>query len=162
MRALDLLGRFLDLGAWAVNLALSVGIFPYVLKLLQSSARELRPLLVFIWAKVEISISNFDDNIGRPSFRASDPGGGSELSARSSQGPGVGDQESQVFPDSAPGPGDAGAAQDLGRVRVVQCGENLQTATAAVMALGTFINSCKTRREHENTLVSAHYAHPDL
>ena len=49
------------------------------------------------------------------------------------------------------------------------------------MALGTFINSCKTRREHENTLdqniairlvqnnledgsplVSARYAHPDL
>lgn len=52
MRALDLLGRFLDLGPWAVNLALSVGIFPYVLKLLQSSARELRPLLVFIWAKI--------------------------------------------------------------------------------------------------------------
>lgn len=51
-RALDLLGRFLDLGPWAVNLALSVGIFPYVLKLLQSSARELRPLLVFIWAKI--------------------------------------------------------------------------------------------------------------
>ena len=37
LRALDLLGRFLDLGAWAVHLALSVGIFPYVLKLLQSS-----------------------------------------------------------------------------------------------------------------------------
>ena len=52
LRALDLLGRFLDLGAWAVNLALSVGIFPYVLKLLQSSARELRSLLVFIWAKI--------------------------------------------------------------------------------------------------------------
>jgi regulator-associated protein of mTOR len=51
-RALELLGRFLDLGPWAVNLALSVGIFPYVLKLLQSSARELRPLLVFIWAKL--------------------------------------------------------------------------------------------------------------
>ena len=32
--------------------ALSVGIFPYVLKLLQSSAREIRPLLVFIWAKI--------------------------------------------------------------------------------------------------------------
>lgn len=32
--------------------ALSVGIFPYVLKLLQSNARELRPLLVFIWAKI--------------------------------------------------------------------------------------------------------------
>ncbi|XP_078427294.1 regulatory-associated protein of mTOR isoform X1 [Cetorhinus maximus] len=52
LRALDLLGRFLDLGPWAVSLALSVGIFPYVLKLLQSSARELRPLLVFIWAKI--------------------------------------------------------------------------------------------------------------
>ncbi|KAK9500893.1 hypothetical protein O3M35_002064 [Rhynocoris fuscipes] len=52
LRALDLLGKFLDLGPWAVNLALSVGIFPYVLKLLQSSAKELRPLLVFIWAKI--------------------------------------------------------------------------------------------------------------
>ncbi|CAH1390367.1 unnamed protein product [Nezara viridula] len=52
LRALELLGKFLDLGPWAVNLALSVGIFPYVLKLLQSSAKELRPLLVFIWAKI--------------------------------------------------------------------------------------------------------------
>jgi len=52
LRALELLGRFLDLGPWAVNLALSVGIFPYVLKLLQSSARELRPLLLFIWTKI--------------------------------------------------------------------------------------------------------------
>lgn len=51
-RALELLGRFLDLGPWAVNLALSVGIFPYVLKLLQSSAAELRPFLVFIWVKI--------------------------------------------------------------------------------------------------------------
>lgn len=41
--------------------ALSVHIFPYVLKLLQSSARELRPLLVFIWAKILAvdSVSNF-------------------------------------------------------------------------------------------------------
>ncbi|XP_021951380.1 regulatory-associated protein of mTOR isoform X2 [Folsomia candida] len=52
VRALELLGRFLDLGWLTVNLALSVGIFPYVLKLLQSSAKELRPLLVFIWAKI--------------------------------------------------------------------------------------------------------------
>ena len=52
LRALELLGHFLDLGPWAVNLALSVGIFPYVLKLLQSSAKELRPILVFIWAKI--------------------------------------------------------------------------------------------------------------
>ena len=39
LRALDLLGRFLDLGPWAVNLVLSVGIYPYVLKLLQANAR---------------------------------------------------------------------------------------------------------------------------
>jgi len=52
LRALMLLSRFLDLGPWAVNAALSVGIFPYVLKLLQSPAAELKPVLVFIWAKI--------------------------------------------------------------------------------------------------------------
>ncbi len=41
LRALVLLGRFLDMGPWAVDLALSVGIFPYVLKLLQVGARVL-------------------------------------------------------------------------------------------------------------------------
>ena len=52
LRALDLLGRFIDLGPWAVLSVLSVGIFPYVLKLLSSPVRELRPLMVFIWAKI--------------------------------------------------------------------------------------------------------------
>ncbi|RLN93469.1 hypothetical protein BBJ28_00003372 [Nothophytophthora sp. Chile5] len=52
LRALVLLKKFLDLGPWAVNLALSVGIFPYVLKLLQSPASELRHVLVFIWTKI--------------------------------------------------------------------------------------------------------------
>ncbi|KAG1674177.1 Regulatory-associated protein of mTOR [Nymphon striatum] len=53
VQALDLLGRFLDLGPWAVNDSLSVGIFPYVLKLIQANnVIELRPLLVFIWAKI--------------------------------------------------------------------------------------------------------------
>ncbi|KAJ3161050.1 hypothetical protein HDU86_007669 [Geranomyces michiganensis] len=52
LRAMMLLSRFLDIGPWAVNLALLVGIFPYVLKLLQSPAPELRPLLVFIWTKI--------------------------------------------------------------------------------------------------------------
>jgi regulator-associated protein of mTOR len=47
-----LLSRFLDLGPWSVNLALSVGIFPYILKLLQSPAAELKLVLVFIWAKI--------------------------------------------------------------------------------------------------------------
>ena len=52
MRALLLLGRFLDMGSWAVDLALSVGIFPYVLKLLQTTATDLRQILVFIWTKI--------------------------------------------------------------------------------------------------------------
>lgn len=46
LRALVLLGRFLDMGSWAVDLALSVGIFPYVLKLLQTTSAELRATLV--------------------------------------------------------------------------------------------------------------------
>jgi regulatory associated protein of mTOR len=52
VRALILLGKFLDMGPWAVNLALSIGIFPYVLKLLQSAAAELKPVMVFIWTRV--------------------------------------------------------------------------------------------------------------
>ncbi|VDM41062.1 unnamed protein product [Toxocara canis] len=52
VKALELLARFLDLGSWAVGHALSVGIFPYVLKLLQSATKELRPWLAFIWAKI--------------------------------------------------------------------------------------------------------------
>ncbi|XP_075502359.1 regulatory-associated protein of TOR 1-like isoform X2 [Primulina tabacum] len=51
-RALVLLGRFLDMGPWAVDLALSVGIFPYVLKLLATTTPELRQILVFIWTKI--------------------------------------------------------------------------------------------------------------
>jgi len=52
VRALVLLRRFLDLGPSAVNLALSVGIFPYVLKLLQSPIDEYKHVLIGIWAKV--------------------------------------------------------------------------------------------------------------
>ena len=51
-RALLLLARYIDLGAWATQAALNVGVFPYVLKLLQSPDEELRDVLVFIWAKV--------------------------------------------------------------------------------------------------------------
>eukprot|EP00536_Pseudo-nitzschia_multiseries_P015356 jgi/Psemu1/246784/estExt_Genewise1.C_8680002 len=50
VRALELLRRFLALGPWAVNLALSLGIFPYVGKLLQSS--EYKTVLVHIWASI--------------------------------------------------------------------------------------------------------------
>jgi len=51
-RALVLLGRFLDMGPWAVDLALSVGIYPCVVKLLQTTTIELRQILVFIWTKI--------------------------------------------------------------------------------------------------------------
>lgn len=52
LRALKLLARFMDLGPWAVNLALSVGLFPYVVKLLQSPAADVRPVIVHIWTKL--------------------------------------------------------------------------------------------------------------
>ena len=52
LRALMLLCKFLDLGSWAVNLGLAIGIFPYVLKLLQAPGPELRPVLVYIWARI--------------------------------------------------------------------------------------------------------------
>lgn len=52
LRALILLSQFLDLGPWAVYLSLAIGIFPYVLRLLQSPAQELKPVLIFIWARI--------------------------------------------------------------------------------------------------------------
>lgn len=52
VRALVLLRRFLYLGPSAINLALAVGICPYVLRLLQSSIDEYKHLLVGIWSKI--------------------------------------------------------------------------------------------------------------
>lgn len=52
VRALQILCRFLSLGAWAVRAVLAVGIFPYMLKLLQASAHDLRASMVYIWAKI--------------------------------------------------------------------------------------------------------------
>ena len=62
-RALILLAKFLDLGSWAINEALSVGIFPYCLKLLQSPAPELRPVLSFIWARLLSIERDFQNDI---------------------------------------------------------------------------------------------------
>ncbi|KAL7747194.1 Target of rapamycin complex 1 subunit kog1 [Sorochytrium milnesiophthora] len=61
LRALILLSKFLDLGPWAVDEALQVGIFPYVLKLLLSPSPDLKPVLVFIWSRifaVDTSVQN--------------------------------------------------------------------------------------------------------
>eukprot|EP01034_Spumella_vulgaris_P024559 gene24559-30919_t len=58
LRALLLLKRYLALGSEAVNLSLMVGIFPYILKLLQSPADDIKQILVSIWA----SIIGFDSS----------------------------------------------------------------------------------------------------
>jgi len=53
LRALKLLVSFLNLGSWAVHLSLSIGTFPYVLKLLQAPpAGDHRPYLIFIWTRI--------------------------------------------------------------------------------------------------------------
>ncbi|KAF9361327.1 hypothetical protein BGX26_004185 [Mortierella sp. AD094] len=63
LRALLLLSQFLDLGPWAVNHALAVGISPYVLKLLQSPAADLKPVLVFIWARLLAVDRSFQNDL---------------------------------------------------------------------------------------------------
>lgn len=77
-----------DLSCLCVQ-ALSVGIFPYVLKLLQSSARELRPLLVFIWAKIlavdSVSCVKHSQTFGLDSLIVLLPGGILNLSIYRSQ-----------------------------------------------------------------------------
>jgi regulator-associated protein of mTOR len=52
LRALILLSQFVDLGPWAVHFALAIGVFPFISKLLQSPAHDLRPVLIFIWARI--------------------------------------------------------------------------------------------------------------
>ncbi|KAI0814821.1 hypothetical protein BC629DRAFT_1467282 [Irpex lacteus] len=52
LRALILLSQFVDLGPWAVHLALRIGIFPYISRLLQAAGQDLRPVLIFIWARI--------------------------------------------------------------------------------------------------------------
>ena len=49
---LALLARFLDLGPWAVLQSLSVGVCPYIYKLLGNDDPDLRHALVFIWTKI--------------------------------------------------------------------------------------------------------------
>ena len=50
-RALELLEAFCSLGPWAVRTALSVGVFPYVFKLLGSPA-QVRRLVVGEWTSM--------------------------------------------------------------------------------------------------------------
>lgn len=52
LRALLLLKRYVAMGPSAINATLLVGIYPYVLRLLQSSASDIRQVLVAIWAHI--------------------------------------------------------------------------------------------------------------
>lgn len=49
---MQLLSEFLDLGPWAVAHCLTVGIFPYIVRLFHSPVSEVKPYLVFIWGKI--------------------------------------------------------------------------------------------------------------
>lgn len=51
-QAISLLANFMGKGTWAVNMALSVGVFPYMLRLLGSPAPELREKIVVIWTRI--------------------------------------------------------------------------------------------------------------
>ncbi|KAJ2716338.1 Target of rapamycin complex 1 subunit kog1 [Coemansia spiralis] len=52
LRALILLYRFMNLGPWAVDLAMAVGIYPYMTKLLGSTTPEIREILILVWARL--------------------------------------------------------------------------------------------------------------
>lgn len=52
IRALSLIQRYLTISHATVNLALLVGIFPYILKLLQSPAPEIRQVMISIWCNI--------------------------------------------------------------------------------------------------------------
>ena len=51
-QALKLFDQCMSLGDWAVEHVMSVGMFPYVLKLLQSPSSELHSVLLSIWVKI--------------------------------------------------------------------------------------------------------------
>lgn len=52
VKVLPLLSKYMQTGPIAVDLVLSVGIFPYVQQLLRSKSAEMRQDLVFIWSKI--------------------------------------------------------------------------------------------------------------
>lgn len=68
LKALILLCRFLDLGPWAVNIALSIGIFAYVLRLLQAPAGELKPVLIYIWARILAVYENCKEDLLKQTY----------------------------------------------------------------------------------------------
>lgn len=70
LKALILLCKFLDLGPWAVNVALSIGIFAYVLRLLQAPAAELKPVLIYIWSRILAVYENCKEDLLKQTYPA--------------------------------------------------------------------------------------------
>lgn len=68
LKALILLCKFLDLGPWAVNVALSIGIFAYILRLLQAPAAELKPVLIYIWARILAVYENCKEDLLKQTY----------------------------------------------------------------------------------------------
>ena len=62
-RALLLLARFLSRSAAAVQHVLDVGIFPYVLKLLEGGGGEVREVLCYLWVKLIANDSSVADEL---------------------------------------------------------------------------------------------------
>ena len=52
VETLELVGKFLDRGPYAVQRFLDVGILPYIKQLLTTSQKDFRYIMVLIWAKV--------------------------------------------------------------------------------------------------------------
>lgn len=69
-RALHLLVTFLNLGSWAVHLALSIGTFPYVLKLLQAPSGDHKPYLIFIWTRILGVFPSCQEDLIKPQAQA--------------------------------------------------------------------------------------------
>ncbi len=62
-RSLLLLARFLSRSTAAVQQVLDVGIFPYVLKLLEGGGGEVREVLCYVWVKLMGSDSSVADEL---------------------------------------------------------------------------------------------------
>ena len=122
-RALLLLARYIDKGGWATQAALNVGVFPYVLKLLQSPDEELKDVLVFIWAK----LVGWDDSVVGDLSKGDYVGyfirhlmgwrAGKDVAAGGRYDADAGDEDEEMKVDGEEGGKDRGLGKDDGEER---------------------------------------------
>ncbi|KIJ53748.1 hypothetical protein M422DRAFT_25548 [Sphaerobolus stellatus SS14] len=75
LRALISFAQFCDLGPWAVSLALTIGIFPYMVRLLQAPPGDVRPVLIFIWARIIAVAPSVRNELLAPPANSGGPSG---------------------------------------------------------------------------------------